>query len=168
MKRYAAVVSRRCSVKNLQWKHSQISRENGSFFINKDLQLYHGETPAQVLFCGLSEIFNKFIEEHLLETASRMWTEAWEESSRIPEQIQIICSSTFIIDFELYLILILWILKSDSHLPKKIYFICFNVSSPKMMKNAFYFILKARFVLKIFKFLSWLFGHAEKTAWLER
>ena len=32
----------------------------------------------------------------------------------------------------------------------------------KMMKNAFYFTLKALFVLKIFKFLSWLFGHAEK------
>ena len=27
------------------------------------------------------------------------------------------------------------------------------------MKNAFYFILKALFVLKIFRFLSWLFGH---------
>ena len=32
----------------------------------------------------------------------------------------------------------------------------------KMMKNAFYFTLKARFVLKIIKFLSWLFGHVEK------
>ena len=31
-----------------------------------------------------------------------------------------------------------------------------------MMKNAFYFILKALFVLKIFKRLSWLFGRAEK------
>ena len=30
------------------------------------------------------------------------------------------------------------------------------------MKNAFYFILKALFVLKIFKFLSWLFGHVAK------
>ena len=38
----------------------------------------------------------------------------------------------------------------------------------KMMKNAFYFTLKALFVLKIFKFLSWLFGHVEKTAQLER
>ena len=28
-----------------------------------------------------------------------------------------------------------------------------------MMANASYFILKAFFVLKIFKFLSWLFGH---------
>ena len=28
--------------------------------------------------------------------------------------------------------------------------------------------LKAVFVLKIFKFLSWLFGHVEKTPWLER
>ena len=38
----------------------------------------------------------------------------------------------------------------------------------KMMKNAFYFILKALFVLEIFKFLSSLFGHVEKTAWVER
>ena len=36
------------------------------------------------------------------------------------------------------------------------------------MKNAFYSIVKAFFVLKIFNFLSWLFGHVEKTAWLER
>ena len=31
-----------------------------------------------------------------------------------------------------------------------------------MMENAFYFILKVLFVLKIFKFLSWLFSHVEK------
>ena len=37
-----------------------------------------------------------------------------------------------------------------------------------MMKNAFYFTVKAIFVLKIFKFLSWLFGHVEKTAGLEK
>ena len=30
-----------------------------------------------------------------------------------------------------------------------------------------YFILKALFVLKIFRLLSWLFGHVEKTTWLE-
>ena len=44
-------------------------------------------------------------------------------------------------------------LKSDSHLPKKICFTCLNENPSKMMKNAFYLILKARFVLKIFKFL---------------
>ena len=38
----------------------------------------------------------------------------------------------------------------------------------KVMKNAFYFIWKALFVLKISKFLSWLFGHVEKTVSLER
>ena len=37
-----------------------------------------------------------------------------------------------------------------------------------MMKNAFYFTLKALFILKVFKFLSRLFGHVEKTAGLER
>ena len=47
---------------------------------------------------------------------------------------------------------------------KKICFICFIESPLKMMKNAFYFTLKALFVFKIFKFLSWLFGHVEKTA----
>ena len=36
------------------------------------------------------------------------------------------------------------------------------------MKNAFHFILKAPFALKIFKFLSRLFGYVGKTAWLER
>ena len=35
-------------------------------------------------------------------------------------------------------------------------------SSLKMMKNAFYFTWKALFVLKIFKFLSWLFVHVTK------
>ena len=37
-----------------------------------------------------------------------------------------------------------------------------------MMKNAFYFILKGFFVLEVIKFLSSIFGHVEKTAWLER
>ena len=36
----------------------------------------------------------------------------------------------------------------------------------KMMKNAFYFTSKALFLLKIFKFLSWLFGHVAK--WLDK
>ena len=34
--------------------------------------------------------------------------------------------------------------------------------SPLKMKNAFYFTLKTLFLLKIFKFLSWLFGYVEK------
>ena len=57
-------------------------------------------------------------------------------------------------------------LKSNSHLnsPEKYLFICFNKSPLKMMKNAFYFILKALFVLKIFKFLSGHFGHVEEMA----
>ena len=45
---------------------------------------------------------------------------------------------------------------------------CFIENPLKKMKNAFYFIWKALFVLKIFKILSWLFGHVAKMAWLER
>ena len=59
-------------------------------------------------------------------------------------------------------------LKSDFHLSKKFFTICINDSPSQMMKNAFYFILKALFLFKIFIFLSWLFGHVEKTTWLER
>ena len=44
-------------------------------------------------------------------------------------------------------------LKSDSHLPIENFFICFNDSPSRMMKNVFYLILKALFVFKIFKFL---------------
>ena len=32
----------------------------------------------------------------------------------------------------------------------------------KMMRNTFYFTSKALFFLKIFKILSWLFGHVAK------
>ena len=35
--------------------------------------------------------------------------------------------------------------------PKKVVFICFNEIPLKMMTNAFYFILKAYFVLEMFK-----------------
>ena len=35
-----------------------------------------------------------------------------------------------------------------------------------MMKNVFYFTSKALCVLKIFKFLTWLFGHVSK--WLDK
>ena len=51
---------------------------------------------------------------------------------------------------------------------KNICFVFFSESSLKTMKNAFYFIWKALFVLRIFKFLLWYFGHIEKAAWLER
>ena len=46
--------------------------------------------------------------------------------------------------------------------------ICYTGSPLKMMKNAFYFILKALFVLQISKFLWQLFCHVGKTTWLEK
>ena len=47
---------------------------------------------------------------------------------------------------------------------KRFIFIYFNESPLKMMKNGFYFIFKALFVLKICNFLSKYFGHVEETA----
>ena len=64
--------------------------------------------------------------------------------------------------------ILLWRVSSRNLTFQKNVFIFFIDSPSKMMKNAFYYILKALFVLKIFKFLSWLFEHAWKTVWLER
>ena len=59
----------------------------------------------------------------------------------------------------LALIFTLILIKVGLSPSKKVYFIYFNESPLKMMKNAFYFMLKALFVLKILKHLSWLFRH---------
>ena len=59
-------------------------------------------------------------------------------------------------------------LKSDPDLPKKFVLLSLIENPLKMMKNAFYFNLKAIFVLKMFEFLSRLFGHVGKTVCLER
>ena len=53
-------------------------------------------------------------------------------------------------------------LKSESQLPKKKVFYLFQQKPFKMMKNAFYFMLKALLLLKIFTFLFWLFVYVEK------
>ena len=45
-------------------------------------------------------------------------------------------------------------------------FYCFKDSPSKMMKNAFH--LKSSFHSQDIEFLSWLFLHVEKIAWLER
>ena len=58
--------------------------------------------------------------------------------------------------------------KVGSSPSKKVCGICLIESPLKVMKNALYFNLKALFVLKIFKFLSRLFGNAGETAWLEK
>ena len=56
----------------------------------------------------------------------------------------------------------------SSEAPAMDLFKVFIESPLKMIKNAFYSILKAFFVLKIFKFLYRIFSHVKRTAWLQR
>ena len=58
---------------------------------------------------------------------------------------------------------------SDYAFQKNLLLICFNDSHSKVMKKVLksLVILKAFFILKIFIFLSRLFGHVEKMACLE-
>ena len=49
--------------------------------------------------------------------------------------------------------------------PSKNVCVTFLIETPlKVIKNVFYFALKAFFILKMFKFLSQHFGHVGKTA----
>ena len=48
--------------------------------------------------------------------------------------------------------------------PSKQYFICFNDSPSKIIKNHFCFILKGLFVLKVFKFWSSTFWSSRKNS----
>ena len=56
------------------------------------------------------------------------------------------------------------VIKVGLSLSKKACVISLIENPLEMMKNAFYFILQALFVLKLFKLLSRLFGHVGKTA----
>ena len=58
--------------------------------------------------------------------------------------------------------------KSKFKIGQKNCFVCFNENPQKMLNSAFYFLLKVLFILKRLKFLSWLSGHLEETAWLKR
>ena len=59
------------------------------------------------------------------------------------------------------------IVKIRHSLPNKLLYLL-QWNPFKNDENCFCFTLKDIFVLKIFKFLSWLYGHVEKTTWLER
>ena len=62
----------------------------------------------------------------------------------------------------------IYLLKDGLSSSKKVVFSCFSERSQmmKMMKNPFYFMLKALFALEIFTFLVRLFGWVEK--WLDK
>ena len=57
--------------------------------------------------------------------------------------------------------------RSDSYFPKKICSLL-HWKLFKKDKKCFFFILKTLLFLTVFKFFTWLFGHVEKAAWLQR
>ena len=78
--------------------------------------------------------------------------------------IAIVCKpGCDVMNFEVSLILL-----NQTLIFQKILFYLLQWKPFKMMKNVLYFIWKALFHLKTFKFLSWLFGHIGKMAWLKR
>ena len=115
-------------------------------------------------------------------TSKQLWTTAWYDTgSAIRSMLYVRCGKSI---NTLYLISNSWsaillsfyfteamshnfVLTVELWPSKRNCVIYFSKSSLKMMKNTFYFILKAPFVPKIFKFLSRLFGHVGKTAWLK-
>ena len=92
-------------------------------------------------------------------------------SNNVTNDVKNIVARTYVFNASgfFFIIFCTWkvFLKSDPHRRKNC-FIYLNETPLKMMENAFYFIFKAFFVLKISKFLFRFFGQVEKTTWLER
>ena len=89
--------------------------------------------------------------KHVLKTSWRRLQEVLEDEKCYAEDV--VENKKCLLGYFKINLVVFFDLKLDSHLSKK-YFICFNESTLKTIKNAFYFILKALFVLKKFKFLS--------------
>ena len=152
--------------KNLWW----------SLFLTK-LQVWCKKRPQQIFFRKITPILWKKITcKHLFQ--KYLLDQSGLDKLRICVRdvlkiINFANRSTWLFfnkNVQEHIFAVTWVheatLKLGSHLQKKL---CYLIESPlKMMKNVFYFILKALFILKIFRFLSQLFGHVGKTAWLER
>ena len=83
--------------------------------------------------------------------------QTWQPSTKSREHLT---------KWSLFVAIVTIILKSDSHLRKKLWYLL-DWKPIKNDKDKFN-VLNALFVLKIFKFLPGHFVHVGKTAWLER
>ena len=93
-----------------------------------------------------------------LDTTTSYYTKYIKSSYRLRKRKQLMALTNIVFNsFEVGLS------SSETHCV-----IHFNESPLRKMKNTFYLTLKALFAYKILKFFSWIFGHAQKTAWLER
>ena len=120
-------------------------------------------------FLWICEIFkSNYFVEHLRTVASALGFRRVDQKlelshkfmnlpSSVTNDVKNIVGKAFIINIFgfFFIIFCTWkgFLKSDSQLPKYC-FICLNKTPLKMLENANYFIIKALFVLRIFKFLS--------------
>ena len=129
-----------------------------SFLIRKDIKNILNRDSNAGVFYRICEILKNICERLLL-------------SPRLPLLIIYTSVSNWYLRFSFCIIIYSFVCQFSLHyywycfkvrLPpsKTICVICLIESPLKVMKNPFYFTLKALFVLKIFKFLSWLFGHA--------
>ena len=126
---------------------------------HKNVELFHDGGPY-------------YIENSQLICSVDQWTGYYMIGTTVIKELRGIISFCLIKDFTFSLTFCILaaepnFLNLHSDLPNK-YFFSFNQSPLKMLKNAFYFIFKGLFILKIINFLSWLFGHIKKVIWLEK
>ena len=126
---------------------------------HKNVELFHDGGPY-------------YIENSQLICSVDQWTGYYMIGTTVIKELRGIISFCLIKNFTFSLTFCILAAEPNflnlySDLPNKNCF-SFNESPLKMLKNAFYFIFKGLFVLKIINVLSWLFGHVEKVTWLER
>ena len=137
----------------------------------KGLQLYQKETPTQVFSCKNCEILkNSFFIENLRWLLLNFLS-LWKKSEKINELFLRSCVSNRKTDrqSQIHRTLLLKSVffkhfASTNQLPRFYINGTLVENGLKMIRYTYYFVLINLFFLKIFKFLSWLFGHVEKTA----
>ena len=135
-------------------------------------QHFEGTLQFFILRTWINIRAKSFIKTSINVTGTRIYEDVWKKIVAQSVHLEEHCTkkeTTFHLFYALLFLANLFLkFKFVISPSKKFFFIRFINGPSKMMKNAFYFIFKALFGLKIFKFLSGLFGHVEKTAWLER
>ena len=99
------------------------------------------ETPTQMFFCEFCNIFKSNCFHRTLPVTA--------------------CENSVFID-----VVARYRLNSDSHIPKSLFLFSLMKGPIKMTKNAFHFVLKALFVLEIFRFLAMSRNGLIRKLWL--
>ena len=123
--------------------------------------LYIQKQPQEFYKKVVLKNFAIFTEKRLCWSLFLIKLQAWRSATLLKRDSKT-CKRTLYFLLAFFLVLNVRFKVRLTYPSQKSCFLCFNENSLKLMKNAFSFILEPLFVLKVFRFLSWLFKKKKK------